>query len=137
MLLSEANPVFRYVYHITNKNNIPSIRQQGLIAVDRSPGKQWEHIRYKKPSIFVITRNSPDVVDEIVAMMVSKEFSMDDMDNNADVDVLTKQLVILTIDLAKCQDVDLSPDPSASPWNHSKILYGTVPPEAIVKINQV
>jgi hypothetical protein len=134
MLLLEVKPIFRHVFHITTTANLAKIKQRSLVPVNKSPGKQWSHITYQKPSIFVVTRKTPEVIDEVLAMMVGKEFSSDDMDNGADIDALLDQLVILTIDLAKCQDVDLEPDPNAGPWNHSKILYGTVPPDAIINV---
>lgn len=138
-LLSEAAPVFRYVYHIAPKSTLPDIKLRGLVAVSQSPDSAWSHIKYKKPSIFVFTRKTKNVINEILAMLSNKHGSSEDHEAWGDEEwgKFTNSYVMLTIDLSKCSDVDLTQDPNADSWNHSKILSGSVPPESIINVEPV
>lgn len=134
--LTEYKPIFRYVYHITNTNTLDKIKKQGLIPSDKSTSKEWEHIKYNKPSIFVFTRNTTEVKNELLGMIANKygntsEYTDDQWNHFLDTHVM------LTIDLAKCKNVDLSNDPNIAKYQHSVILSGTVPPDSIISIDPI
>lgn len=133
MLLLEVKPIFRYVYHVTSKRNLSSIKQKGLLLHDKSPSKQWQHLNYKEPSIFVITRTSPEIISDLFGIMVAK--NNEDLDNeDIDWDKELDDLVLLTIDLSKCSDIDLEQDISSRPYQRWTKLTGNVPAISIIKI---
>lgn len=138
--LGEAKPIFRYVYHIAPRSAIPNIMRQGLIPATESPSSRWKHIKYKIPSIFVITRKTKNVINEILTMLSNKHVTPDhthDHWTEQDWDNFTNSYVLLTIDLTKCTNVDLISDTNAAPYQHSKVLSGIVPPDSIVKTEPV
>lgn len=132
MLLLEVKPIFRYVYHVTSKSNIPDIKQHGLLAVDKSTSANWQHLKYKKPSIFVTTRTSPELISDLFGIMVAKHNDLNDQ--NLDWDAELDNLVLITIDLSKCSNIDLEQDPNSMAYQRWTVLTGTVPPDSIVKI---
>ncbi len=139
MLLMEVKSIFRYVYHIAPTSALPNIRRKGLLPASKSTGSQWSHIKYDQPSIFVVTRKSNDVINEILGMLSSKDNSMDDHESwtQDDWDNFLDSYVLLTIDLSKCKNVDLLKDPNTSGYQHIKVLLGVIPPESIVKVEPV
>lgn len=132
VLLLEVKPIFRYVYHVTTKATVQGIKQHGLLAVDKSTSANWQHIKYKKPSIFVITRTSPEIISDLFGIMVAKHHDLDDP--TLDWDAVLDNLVIITIDLSKCSNIDLEQDPSSMAYQRWTMLTGNVPPDSIVKI---
>lgn len=137
--LIEAQTIFRYVYHIAPTAALPQIKQHGLTPSVRSPGKHWKHLKYNRPSIFVVTRKSKSVTNEILTMLSNKDHTPDDHESwtKEDWDKFQKSYMLLTIDLAKCPSVEVVPDANAEAYHHSKVLYGHVPPEAIIEVSPV
>lgn len=135
--LFEAKSLFRYVYHITTKENLTKIKQQGLIPTTHSSGKGWQHLKYDRPSIFVVTRNTRSVLNELIGMIAQKEQTEYSEWGDNEWDQFYDTHCLITIDLSKCSDVELHNDPSAGHWLHSKVLSGTIPPESIVNVEAI
>ncbi len=133
--LIEFKPIFRYVYHIAPTSAIQQIKTRGLIPTTQS-SQGWSHITYDKPSIFVFTRNTKEIKNELLGMLANKYGDPQEY-TNAQWDHFLDTHVMLTIDLSKCNNIDMHPDPKMGTWHHSCILTGEVPASSIISIDPV
>lgn len=140
MLLIEAKPIYRYVYHIAPKSELNRIKKVGLRSFTRSPNPQWSHIKYNHPSVFVVTRKTKDVLNELLSLLTNKHITKpNELETWTDKEweKFINSYVLLTIDLSKCSNPELLADPNMAKWTHSKILIGNVPSDSIVNIEPV
>lgn len=77
------------VYHFTEKKNLTSIFEQGLLTFHNSPCEEWKHLDYYCQSCFVVIDMSDEIMNEMLILMVNKhiwyenqleEWSQDDWD---------------------------------------------------------
>lgn len=132
--------IFRHVYHLALRECLGSILGRGLVPSVRATGSGWQHIVYDRPSVFVLTRRTPGVVDEALAMISNKHLPKGETHEHWTEDRWTRfqrSYVLLTVDLTRCEGARLAADTRVGKWVHSAILEGKVPPKAIVAIENV
>lgn len=132
--------IFRHVYHIAPVSAMDRIRVEGLLPVERAEGQNWKHIVYDRPSIFVLSRRTPGVIDEVLSQLCNKHLSEgEDHENWTDEDWsrFEQSLVLLTVDLSLFQFGELGYGTRSGPWVHERVLYVSVPPSAIIETSPV
>lgn len=120
------------VYHFTEKKNLPSIFEQGLIPCSRSPFDGWSEIEYGSDSFFVVTDMSNIIMNGVLSVLINKhvwyedqleEWSQDDWDNWLD------SYTCLVIDLP--DNVELHNDLNRTIVSCSKKIHQTICPSLI------
>lgn len=122
---------FHYVYHMTTKAALPSIKQKGLLPQDAKGA--WAHIGYKSKT-FVFTDPSPETQEEIAMTLLGRFGNEYEEWDDEQWSQFHDNLVVLTIDTTKIPDFYLAVDPnSGGDWFQTS---APIPPQAIVSVDQ-
>lgn len=120
---------FHYVYHMTTKSALPSIKQRGLLPQDAKGA--WSHIGYKNKT-FVFADPSPEAQEDVAMTLLGRFGNEYEEWDDEQWSEFHDNLVVLTIDTTKVPDFYLATDPhSGGDWFQTST---PIPPEAIVDV---
>lgn len=119
------------VYHFTEKKNLLSIFETGILTFSNSPFDGWKDYDYGGKSCFIVTEMSNEIMNGMLSMLINKhilyedqleEWSQEDWDNWVD------SYTCLVIDLP--EDVQLHNDPNHT-GPHCKKVHQNICPAYI------
>ncbi|MGZ8924631.1 MAG: hypothetical protein ACXW2E_01985 [Nitrososphaeraceae archaeon] len=89
--------------------------------------------------VFVVTRKTADVINELLAMMSNKFHTQQEHESWTETDWqnFISSYKLLTIDLSKCHNVEMKKDFTLKPHVHAKGMTGVFPPDSIIKVEPV
>lgn len=130
--------IYGTAYHITEARYTNQILQQGLTLNQEPQGKWKGHLTYSKPSIFLSLSNKLSDISEIMSMVLSKKWYLEEWSNFDDHEMaaVMARYRLLEIKLSLVPDAVLHQDPLN---DNSAFKYITVPvpADAVVGIEHL
>jgi len=125
-------------YHFTEGKNVRKIEREGLKLTKEGQGLWKGSLKYGKPSIFLTMSKKPEVVSQVMGMLLSKRWSLEEWGefDESKLRAVNAQYRAVTIDLAKVPGAVLYQDELVDEPEF-KFITVPVPPEAIVSFFMV
>lgn len=120
------------VYHFTEKKNLPSIFEKGLLTFSQSPFELWKEYDYGTDSCFVVTNMSYEIMNSMLSMLINKHIQYEDQLEEwslDDWDIWLDSYTCLVIELP--DEIELHDDPNHT-GVYCKKIHQNICPSLIV-----